>query len=61
MAWKPWYEVAAEMNGKEEVEEFMRGVFGYRPKNTQPIITGLVAGYVGGKVAGKSVAKAKKK
>ena len=57
MAWKPWYERLAEMNGKEEAEEFMRGVFGFRPKNTQPIVTGLIAGYVGGKVA----AKAKKK
>jgi hypothetical protein len=57
MAYKPWYERAAELNGKDEVEEFMRGMFGYRPKNKQPIITGLIAGYVGGKVA----AKAKKK
>jgi hypothetical protein len=56
MAWKPWYERAAEMNGKE-VEEFMRGVFGWKPKDKRPIITGLVAGYVGGKVAAKASKK----
>ena len=61
MGYKPWYERAAELNGKDEVEEFMRGAFGYRPKDKQPIITGLIAGYVGGKVAGKTVAKARKK
>ena len=59
--YKPWYERAAELNGKDEVENFMRGVFGYRTKDKQPIIAGLIAGYVGGKVAGKSIAKAKKK
>jgi hypothetical protein len=61
MAYKPWYERAAELNGAHEVEEFMRGMFGGRPKDKQPIITGLIAGYVGGKVAGKSSAKARKK
>jgi hypothetical protein len=49
------------LNGKDEVENFMRGMFGGRPKDKQPIITGLIAGYVGGKVAGKTVAKARKK
>lgn len=57
MAWKPWYERAAELNGKEETEEFMRGVFGYTPKYKQPIITGLIAGYIGGKVAAKAAKK----
>lgn len=57
MAWKPWYERVAEMQGKEEVEEFMRGAFGYRPKDKRPIITGLIAGYVGGKVAAKASKK----
>ena len=61
MGYKPWYERAAELNGKDEVENFMRGMFGGRPKDKQPIIAGLIAGYVGGKVAGKSVAKARKK
>ena len=56
MAWKPWYERAAEMNGKE-AEEFMKGVFGFRPRDKRPIVAGLVAGYVGGKI----VAKANKK
>jgi hypothetical protein len=61
MAWKPWYERAVDMHGKEEVEEFMRGVFGYRPKHREPIIAGLVAGYVGGKVAAASAKRANKK
>jgi len=58
MAWKPWYEQVAEMNNQHEREEFMRGVFGFRPKEKNAIITGLIAGYFGGKVAAK---KAKKK
>lgn len=57
MAWKPWYERAADLNGREEVEEFMKGFYVSRPKRNDPVITGLIAGYVGGKVA----AKAKKK
>ena len=56
MAWKPWYERAAEMDGKE-AEEFMRGVFGWRPKDKRPIIAGLIAGYVGGKIAAKDLKK----
>ena len=56
MAWKPWYERAAEMNGRE-VEEFMRGVIGRKPKDKRPIIAGLFAGYVGGKVAAKDLKK----
>jgi hypothetical protein len=28
MAWKPWYERAAELNGREDVEEFMKGEIG---------------------------------
>ena len=57
MAWKPWYERAAEMSGKDEVEEFMRGVFGWKPRDKRPIIAGLIAGYVGGKVAAKDLKK----
>ena len=57
MAWKPWYERAAELQGKTETEEFMRGVFGWRPKDKRPIIAGLIAGYVGGKVAAKDLKK----
>jgi hypothetical protein len=58
MAWKPWYEQVAEMNNQHEREEFIRGAFGFRPKEKNSIIVGLIAGYVGGKVAAK---KAKKK
>ena len=53
MAWKPWYKEVAEMNNQHEREEFIRGVFGFRPKEKQPIAAMLIAGYVGGKVASK--------
>ena len=58
MAYKPWYERVAEMNNQHEREEFIRGVFGFRPKDNHTLFKGLIAGYVGGKVAAK---KAKKK
>ena len=51
MAWKPWYKQAAEMENAVEREEFIKGVFGFRPKEKQPILAMLVAGYIGGKVA----------
>lgn len=51
MAWKPWYKQVAEMNDHNERQEFIKGVFGYRPSNKQPIVAALIAGYVGGKVA----------
>jgi len=57
MAHKPWYEEVAEMNDKNEREEFVRGVFGFRPKEKQPIVAMLVAGYIGGKVASKGKRK----
>lgn len=52
MAYKPWYERAAEMD-QHEAENFLRGVFGFRPKERQPILAMLVAGYIGGKIASK--------
>jgi hypothetical protein len=51
MAWKPWYEQVAEMNNESEKQEFVRGVFGFKPIDRGPIIAGLVAGYLGAKVA----------
>jgi len=51
MAHVPWYTQVAEMNNQHEREEFMRGVFGFRPKEKQPIFAALLAGYIGGKVA----------
>ena len=57
MASKPWYEHVAEMHDANEREQFIRGMFGFRPKEKH-ILTGLVAGYLGGKAAAK---KAKKK
>lgn len=53
MAHKPWYEQMAEMEDRNEAENFMRGVFGFRPKERQPVLAMLVAGYIGGKVATK--------
>jgi hypothetical protein len=53
MAWMPWYKQVAEMENQHEREEFIRGVFGFRPKQKQPIVAMLVAGYIGGKVASK--------
>lgn len=57
MAHKPWYEELAEMNNAHERENFMRGVFGFRPKERTPILAMLVAGYVGGKIASKGKGK----
>jgi hypothetical protein len=57
MAHKQWYEEIAEMNSAREREEFMKGMFGMRSKERQPIMAWLVAGYV----AGKTVSNAKKK
>jgi hypothetical protein len=57
MAWKPWYKQVAEMNNQHEREEFIRGAFGFRPKEKQPIVAALIAGYVGGKVASKAKRK----
>lgn len=54
---KPWYEELAEMNNAHERENFMRGVFGFRPKERTPILAMLVAGYVGGKIASKGKGK----
>ena len=53
---KPWYERAAEIHDASEREQFIRGVFGFRPKEKQ-ILTGLIAGYIGGKVAAKKAKK----
>lgn len=57
MAHVPWYKKAAEIHSTHEREEFIRGVFGFRPKERQPILTALIAGYVGGKVAAKGKKK----
>lgn len=57
MAYVPWYQKMAEIHSAKEREEFIRGVFGFRPKERQPILTALIAGYVGGKVASKDKKK----
>jgi hypothetical protein len=67
MAYKPWYMQVAEMNNQHEREEFIKGVFGFRPKEKRPVIASLIAGsaaaYVLGAVAvgAKAKTKAKKK
>lgn len=57
MAYKPWYEQMAEMTSATEREEFMKGMFGFRPKERHPVLASLVAGYVANQV----ITKAKKK
>jgi hypothetical protein len=67
MAYKPWYEQAAEINNQGEREEFIRGVFGFRPTEKRPAIASLIAGTTAAYLAGavyvvsKAKAKAKKK
>ena len=65
MAHKPWYIEVAEMNNQHEREEFIKGVFGFRPREKRPVIASLIAGttvaYALGAVAATKKAKAKKK
>jgi hypothetical protein len=67
MAHVPWYQQVAEMNSQHEREEFLKGMFGFRPKEKRPVIASLIAGtttaYLAGAVyvGAKKVAKAKKK
>ena len=63
MAWKPWYEEVAEMNNQHEREEFIKGMFGFRPKEKRPIIAGLIMGSTSAYLAGAAdiASKAKKK
>jgi hypothetical protein len=63
MAWKPWYEQVAEMNNQHEREEFIKGVFGFRPTEKRPIVAGLILASTAAYVAGgiRTVSKAKKK
>jgi hypothetical protein len=64
MAWKPWYQEVAEMNNQHEREEFIKGVFGFRPKDKRPIVAGLIMGttaaYLAGAIGVASKAKKKK-
>jgi hypothetical protein len=63
MGYKPWYEQVAEMNSQKEREEFIKGVFGFRPTEKRPIVAGLILGSTAAYLAGaaKTVSKAKKK
>lgn len=57
MAWKPWYKEVAEMNNQREREEFIRGVFGFRPREKSPYVAAIIAGVIGGKIAAKGKKK----
>jgi hypothetical protein len=63
MAYVPWWQQVAEMNNQSEREEFMKGVFGFRPKEKRPNVAGLIAGTTAAYLIGGAVhaAKAKKK
>ena len=51
------------MNNQQEREEFIKGVFGFRPKEKRPNVAALIAGTTAAYVAGGFLAasKAKKK
>ena len=51
MPHKPWYQQAAEIQNQNEREEFIKGVFGFRPKEKHPFVAGLIGGYIGAKIA----------
>lgn len=57
MAHVPWYVKIVELDTQAERDNFMRGVFGFRPKEDKSIVAALIAGYVGGKVASKAKKK----
>ena len=63
MAYKPWWVQAAEINSQHERDEFVKGVFGQRPKEKQPLFAALLVGtgvaYAAG--ARRHAKKAKKK
>lgn len=66
MAWKPWYERAAEIDSAEERVEFLKGVFG--PSKTTSgaglaavTITSFLAGWGIGGLAAKAVTERKKR
>jgi hypothetical protein len=63
MAYVPWWQEAAEINNQNEREEFIKGVFGFRPKEKRPNVAALIAGTSAAYVAGALyvASKAKKK
>ena len=52
MAYVPWWQEAAEINNQNEREEFIKGVFGFRPKEKRPNVAALIAGSSAAYVAG---------
>ena len=63
MAYVPWWQEAAEINNQNEREEFIKGVFGFRPKEKRPNVAALIAGTSAAYAAGALyvASKAKKK
>lgn len=61
MAHKPWYVQAAEINSQHERDEFVKGVFGFRPKEKRPIFASLIAGSAVAYAVGAHRAKKAKK
>ena len=46
----PWYEQVADMQSASERDEFVKGMFGFQPRNQHKFVIGLLAGYVGTKL-----------
>lgn len=62
MAWKPWYERAADFDTAQERTEFLKGVFGPPPvSNKKLAANALAALMIGWGVAGLAGSKKKKK
>ena len=61
MAYKPWWVQAAEINSQTERDEFVKGVFGQRPKEKQPIFAAMLLGTGVAYAAGAHRAKKAKK
>lgn len=63
MSSKPWYMQAAEIENRQEREQFIMGVYGFRPKEKRPVVASLLLGssiaYLAG--AARYASKAKKK
>ncbi len=46
----PWYEQVADMQSASERDEFVKGMYGFKPHNQHNFVIGLLAGYVGTKL-----------
>lgn len=48
MAWKPWYERAAEIENAQEREEFIKGALYGRATNPTRLATSAISGFLVG-------------